>query len=184
MIDIGRISFNDGEWNYQNGLVFSFEEHGRIISFLIDVIGDRKRRVKVTMHPDINHERPHVHIDRHDASFAIDSGELLAGECDRRTCIIVGMWIERHREDLNDLWDIAKRGDDYRPLVERLKYDFKTVIDSVVIWYNGKLSTERNEDGSIAVVGFGDMLVDLPSGFQKSRMTFESRGGEVKYRDK
>ena len=37
------------------------------------------------MHPDINHDRPHVHIGQHDASIAIDTEELLAGDCDKRT---------------------------------------------------------------------------------------------------
>lgn len=181
MIYINRISFYDKELNYQNGLKFYFEDHGHIISFLIDVIGDRKRKVKVTMHPDINHHRPHVHLGEHDASFAIDSGELLVGECDNKTQKIVEKWIERHRDDLLDLWDIAKRGEDYRPQVERLRYNFKTIIRKVVIWHNGELMTERNEDGSLTVIGLGDMLVVLPLGFREGSMSFESMDGEIKY---
>lgn len=99
MIDIRRLRF-DGKFNYHNGLRFYFKRHGHVISFLVQEIGDRKRKIKVTMHPDPNHDRAHVHIGEHGASFALDTGELLAGECDNRTRQSVQKWIHEHKEDL------------------------------------------------------------------------------------
>ena len=152
MIDVKRLRF-DGKWNYQEGLSFYFSEHGRAISFLIKKIRNRKGWTQVTMQPDVNHERPHVHIDKHGASFAIDTGELLAGDCDGKTRTMVQEWINRHRKVLKELWDIAKSGRDYQPYVEKIRDDVdfeemnfkddkpecKTIIGHVVIWHNGEI---------------------------------------------
>ena len=102
MIDIRKLKFN-GKLNYQNGLSFYYKDHGRFISFYIDDIRVRRRKIKVTMQPDPNHGRAHVHLDNreyHDASFAVDTGEMLEGNCDRETQGIVKDWIRKHRRDL------------------------------------------------------------------------------------
>lgn len=39
------------------------------------------------MEPDVNHARPHVHIDEHGASFDVKTGELMDGKCDARTML-------------------------------------------------------------------------------------------------
>lgn len=109
MINSGNLRFN-GKLNYQNGLLFYFSNQGHVVSFLISTIGDRKRKVKVTMHSDVNQERAHVHINNHGASIAIDTCEVLAGDCDNRTRRTIGDWINKNREDLLDLWEIVKSG--------------------------------------------------------------------------
>lgn len=103
MIDIGNLKYDGRQRNHQNGLTFYFTKKCQMLSFLIDVVDDKKRKIKVTMHPDINHDRPHVHINEHGASFAVDTGELLAGNCDNNTRRLIENWIARHRDDLNQL---------------------------------------------------------------------------------
>jgi len=68
MIDERKIRYN-GKLNYQNGLLFYFSGNRHIISFLVRKIDDGKNLIRVTMHPDHNHGRPHVHINEHNASF-------------------------------------------------------------------------------------------------------------------
>lgn len=120
MIVVKKLRYK-GKLNYQNGLSFYFKAQGRVISFYVANVYDKKKKLKVTMQPDPNHKRAHVHIDKHDASFAIDTGELLAGQCDNKTCGMVGEWINKHRQDLLELWDIAKKGADYKPMVEKIQ---------------------------------------------------------------
>ena len=57
MIDIRKLKLN-GKFNYQNGLSFYYKDHGRFISFYIDDIPVRRRKIKVTMQPDSNHVLP------------------------------------------------------------------------------------------------------------------------------
>ena len=57
MIDIRKLKVN-GKFNYQNGLSFYYKDHGRFISFYIDDIPVRRRKIKVTMQPDSNHVLP------------------------------------------------------------------------------------------------------------------------------
>lgn len=192
MIDIRKIRF-DGSLNHHNGLTFYCSNRGRSFCFLIVVIGDRKRRVRVTMQPDINHVRPHVHIDRHRVSFAIDTGELLAGNCDGRTCRVMKDWIGRHRNDLNELWDAAKRGDEIAPLVNQIKkkksfeeFGFKgvkprnqTFAYGMYIWHEEEIVLERTVDGSITIVGDGNIYVGLPEDFPKDKLNAQSLSGRV-----
>lgn len=182
----------NGKLNYHNGLSFSFSRHNHVISFLIDTIGDRKKKIRVTMQPDINHERPHVHIGQHGASIAIDTGELLAGDCDNRTLATIRDWINRHRRDLQELWDLAKGSGHYEPAVEKIRRDMSfrdfgfrgneaevmTEINGVKIWHNGEIVIDR-DGNTIIVVCEGDMYVGLPSDFTEGSMTFEAVDGEV-----
>lgn len=56
MIDVRSLKIGGRQLNRQNGLVFYFTGHGHVVSFLIDVIKDKKRQIRVTMEPDVNHE--------------------------------------------------------------------------------------------------------------------------------
>lgn len=195
MIDVRNMKYDGRQRNHQNGLTFYFTRHAQVLSFLIDVVGDKKRKVKVTMHPDINHDRPHIHINEHEASFAVDTGKLLVGECDNKTRKLIEDWIVRHREDLQQLWNIVKRGEAYRPLIKRIKSDKdfnefgykdrepqnKTVIDGVAIWYNDDILVERNDNGRVLVVGADDIFVVLPAAYD-CHIDFESLDGDVHIR--
>ena len=59
----------------------------------------------------------------HEVSFAVDNGELLAGKCDNKTCKLIENWIARHRDDLNELWDIVKQGKDRTTAVNVIRLD-------------------------------------------------------------
>lgn len=193
MIEISNLKYDGRQRNHQNGLTFYFTKHCQMLSFLIDVVGDRKRKIKVTMHPDINHDRAHIHINEHGASFAVDTGELLAGDCDNKTRMLIENWITRHRDDLYQLWDIVKRGGDYKPAVKKIRLDkcfeecgfrgeeprYKSIIDRAVIWHNDEVLTERQNNGSVLVIGGGDMFVFLPAGYSDDCFTFESLSGSV-----
>ncbi len=196
MINSGNLRFN-GKLNYQNGLRFYFSKQGHVVSFLIDTIGDRKKRIRVTMHPDVNHERAHVHINMHDASISIDTCEVIAGDCDNITRKIICDWINKHREDLLDLWEIVKRGQPYKPAVERIRharsfkeYGFigkeprrKTFVGNVTIWHHDDITQELNADGTLTIISEGDLFVGLPTDFHEGNIIFESVNGEV-YRGK
>ena len=165
MIDIGNLKYDGRQRNHQNGLTFYFTKKCQMLSFLIDVVDDKKRKIKVTMHPDINHDRPHVHINEHGASFAVDTGELLAGNCDNNTRRLIENWIARHRDDLNQLWNIIKRGGIYKPAVIKIRRDKSyeecgftgreprntTIFDGIVIWHNDELLKEHQNNGSVLV---------------------------------
>lgn len=68
--------------------------------FLVQEIGDRKRKIRVRMEPDVNHKRPHVHIDEHRASFDVNTAELMEGDCVARVQHTMQEWVLRHRKDL------------------------------------------------------------------------------------
>ena len=195
MIDINIIRFN-GKLNFQDGLCFYFTNGMHTVSFLIQEIGDRKRKIKVSMHPDFNHGRPHVHINGHDASIAIDNGELLAGDCETRSLKIVQEWIKKHRSNLQVLWNVAKNGKDYRPLVNAVQHDITfnsfgfngtepgnhDIVDGVMIWYDGELELkiDEKEDVKYATTK-GDMYVGLPVNYKGGKIKFNSVNGNVRY---
>ena len=197
MIDTQNLKYDGRQRNYQNGLTFYFTRHGQILYFLIDVIGDRKKKVKITMHADVNHGRPHVHIGDHEASFALDNGELLVGNCDAKTCKLVKNWIARHKEDLLQLWDTIKRGERYQPVVQRIKQEisfeafdsagvepqFRTEIDGTEIWHDEELLVERQDDGKIIVIGTGDIFVGVPTSYPGDYITIVSLDGDVQRKE-
>ena len=192
MINTNNLIYDGRVWNYQNGLTFSINNRGTCFSFLVAVVGDKKRTVRVTMHPDVNHARPHVHINEHGASFAIDNGELLAGACDNKTRKLIEDWIARHREDLEQLWDIVKRGERYESAVKRIKqnrsfedYGFgvkepkhKTVISGVTIWHDDDILVEDILSKTI-IIGTGNIYVALPESFDADFMDISSLDGDV-----
>lgn len=79
------------------------------------------------MSPDNNHFRAHLHIDygkekRHAASFAVDTGELLAGSVrNSKHHKTVEGWIGKNRAELLSLWSELRNGRDSTELVPRLK---------------------------------------------------------------
>ena len=66
--------------------------------------------ILITMRPEEGerHKKPHLHA-RHagrEASFDIESGNVLAGELDKDDESKVKAWISIHREDLFANWDL------------------------------------------------------------------------------
>lgn len=116
----------DGSVNSVNGIRYRYSKttHSMSfygVSFLVGNIPYRKMSVKVTMHADVNHERPHIHVGNHEASFDIKNGTLIVGECDNSIHKEVQRWIERHRDDLLELWSIIKEGRDRSGTIEKIR---------------------------------------------------------------
>ena len=45
MIDIGNLKYDGRQRNHQNGLTFYFTRKCQMLSFLIDVVDDKKRKI-------------------------------------------------------------------------------------------------------------------------------------------
>lgn len=192
MIDEGKIRYN-GEWNQQNGLTFSFPNNGKTVNFLIETIGDRKRKILITMEPDINHGQPHIHINRHSVSISIKAGDIIVGECDGKTYRFVRTWIERHREDLLHLWYLAKTGKGCDTEIKNIRRDksfsefgFKgnepknrKEIKDVIIWYDGDLTIDDKIEVPMTIICDGDMFVGMIEGYKEGSMIFRSLNGTV-----
>lgn len=192
-----RILF-DGKLNYWDGLSFYYSRHDHVISFFIQEIGDRRRTIIVRMEPDINHGRAHVHIDKHNASFAIDSGELMEGQCDAHTQRTIQSWILRHRVALLELWDVVKCGKNYQPYVKKIQEDlvftdfgFKgeepenlLTVDGAKIWYEGDIFQKTGADNVNNIISEGDMFVGVLKDFREESFSFRSINGSVQKKHK
>ena len=66
--------------------------------------------ILITMRPEENerHKKPHLHARHADrqASFDIETGDVLAGEMDKDDEAKVKAWISIHREDLFANWNL------------------------------------------------------------------------------
>ena len=75
----------------------------------------RYQNIVVRMDGNKNHKRAHLHIDygpqRHVASYAIDSGERLAGDLSGKYDRVVHEWIARNREKLMIAWNMTQSGE-------------------------------------------------------------------------
>lgn len=174
--------------------ILSISHNPKSIDFLVTTLTDCPN-LQIRMEPD-NHP-PHLHISvgnrAHCASFSLD-GKFLPGDLDRRQIISVQKWISRHREKLNQLWNIVKRGEDYLPKVreiiwEDFKFDGKRPeyyrkIDGVDIWYNGEL-TQISTDSTDSVKVFsciGNIHVVYPNRAKKNLFKFFSEEGTIQER--
>jgi hypothetical protein len=73
----------------------------------IELIVRKYENLTIRLDASTNHRRPHLHIDykknHHAASYAIDTGERLAGEPTRYDKAIA-KWILANQDDLNTTW--------------------------------------------------------------------------------
>lgn len=69
--------------------------------------------IAVWMYPG-DHGRPHLHATygEHQASIAIDSGEVLGGRLPRRQLSLIRRWISLHDNELFANWERAKNHQD------------------------------------------------------------------------
>lgn len=110
----------DGKLHYLKGLTFYYSNRDQRISFYVaDIPGKKRKSTRIDMYKEQNHGRPHVHVDDHEASFAIDDPSTpLCGEIDNKTAKQVGEWIEKHRDTLNELWTALQKGENSEVLEE------------------------------------------------------------------
>ncbi len=60
------------------------------------------------------HKKPHIHVEYQEfnATFSIESGDILSGKLPMRQIRMVQAWIEIHKEDLAIDWKLAVNGQD------------------------------------------------------------------------
>jgi hypothetical protein len=96
---IGSLQYGMGEID-----LFTTPSDPGIIKFLIVEL----QPMKIKMDGDLNHKRPHLHIDYgrefHTASYAIDNGERLAGRLATKYDREVKDWIFANKAKLLEAW--------------------------------------------------------------------------------
>jgi len=190
-VDISKIKY-DGSLNSIDGLFFYYSRGNGTFCFLIQTIGGR-RKIKIEMQPDINHQRPHIHIENHKASFAIDNGEILCGKCrNSREEKVIRQWISDHRHDLIQLWNVVSSGQDRADSINTLRSRWQyggvffngekpahtTKIGDIIIWHDSELSDPFDVYGKKIYKSKGNICVFIPS---NSNLDFEfiSEEGQV-----
>lgn len=90
----------------------------RLLVLMLEDIGIR-------MDGNKNHKRPHVHIeqgtDHHAASYAIDTGERLAGMLKSEHDRAVREWIRAHGPKLMEVWQATQAGKNPHPIICKLR---------------------------------------------------------------
>jgi hypothetical protein len=80
--------------------------------------------IRLRMDKSGNHKRAHLHVDYgielHAASYAIDTGDRLAGTLDTKYDRYVRTWIKDNRAHLIELWNDLHADKDTKQLVRRL----------------------------------------------------------------
>lgn len=81
---------------------------------VIEALLLREKPLKLKMYKEAGHGRPHFHVDYgrevHSASYAIDTGERLDGNLDRKYDRVVIAWTEKNRETLLAIWNALQEG--------------------------------------------------------------------------
>jgi hypothetical protein len=76
------------------------------------VVELKRIRLKIRMDGNKNHARAHIHVeygtDFHAASYAVDTGERLAGRLSSKYDDEIAEWIEKRRPKLLTLWAKAR----------------------------------------------------------------------------
>lgn len=189
MININEIKRN-GEINYADEFTFRYEEtqNGYSVCITITTIKLGNKPLILKIKPDINHMMPHIHFGDHIASFAIDNGMCIAGECSAAIKNRIGSWIRSHRSDLMVLWNDLKKGKPYEEARARVrerweengvffigeKPEHERAIEYAHIWYNGTLGITRMDDGKQLVTCSKDMCILLTKGYVEGSLVFKS----------
>jgi hypothetical protein len=91
---------------------------------MLEYLVKRHQLLAIRIDGDRNHGRAHVHVDygrsHHAASYAIDSGERLAGALDSKYDKSMRTWIATNRKLLLATWNATQDGKDPRPFVLEL----------------------------------------------------------------
>ena len=92
---------------------------------VIELLVKRFQQIRIRIDGDKNHARPHLHIDYgreyHAASYAIDTGERLAGMLDTKYNNAVQEWIAKSRPVLIQAWALTQAGQNADPIVRELR---------------------------------------------------------------
>jgi desulfoferrodoxin (superoxide reductase-like protein) len=74
--------------------------------------------IKMFFYDTEKHHVPHIHAEYQDdvAVYAIEDGEVLAGKLQPKKNKLVVAWIEIHKEDLMNDWELAVNGQNPLPI--------------------------------------------------------------------
>lgn len=170
-----------GKRNEYLDLVFTIEKRGRyfILAFLVEELSTRgTESLKITMAPEKNHRRPHIHIDRgrhhHIASIALDGTFLVdSHNISGKERLQILKWISQHKKTLYELWNCINEGRDYsvplRNIKETWEYedavykgrkpDKEIELEGVKIWHNGNLQINKLDNGKTKIICNNDVCV-------------------------
>lgn len=89
-----------------------------------EFIINKSNPITLRMDTNQNHQRPHIHLDygkeRHVASYAIDTGECLAGNASIYNKE-VSVWITKNRDLLITVWEITRSAPQPSDIIAELK---------------------------------------------------------------
>lgn len=92
---------------------------------VLELLIKQHQNIRLRMDGNKNHKRPHIHIDYgrhyHVASYAIDDGERLAGDLDRKYHRCVRTWISTHQALLLEAWRSTQAGQQPDEIIAALK---------------------------------------------------------------
>ncbi|MBU1570439.1 MAG: DUF4160 domain-containing protein [Proteobacteria bacterium] len=91
---------------------FDVDEKNQLYAIFVEV--DRVNGLKIEIRPkEHGHEIPHFHVrgDGVDASFAITTGELLAGSIDARKTRLLRWWYNNSQNKLITMWEQTRPSD-------------------------------------------------------------------------
>jgi hypothetical protein len=94
---------------------------------VVEILLKRSKSIALRMDANLNHQRPHLHIDygkeRHSASYAIDSGQRLAGKLAHKYDRKIAEFIDNNRLALNKTWTALREGQDAKLFICQLTGD-------------------------------------------------------------
>ncbi len=69
--------------------------------------------VKMYLYDNKHHHTPHFHVKyaEHEASIAIESGDIIIGSLPRKQLRLVQAWVELHQDELKANWELCTHGE-------------------------------------------------------------------------
>ena len=90
----------------------------------LEILLLKKEPIKLKMYRELNHGRPHFHVDygasNHSASYAVDTGERLDGSLPTKYDRAVAQWAVSNRVQLHSTWLELQGGKDGRKFIAAL----------------------------------------------------------------
>ncbi|MDC7696891.1 DUF4160 domain-containing protein [Vogesella indigofera] len=93
----------------------------------VELLLIKRKYLKYKIYQERGHAMPHIHIDygcnNHVASYAIETGERIEGNLDRKYEVDVSNWLSKNKEQLIKIWYALQSGEDTEALIGELQGD-------------------------------------------------------------
>ncbi|WP_308381212.1 DUF4160 domain-containing protein [Serratia marcescens] len=90
----------------------------------MEILLVKRQNMKIKIYQEKGHQLPHIHIDYgkqvHAASYAIQSGDRIAGDLPKKYDSDVSSWLGRNRDKILEIWNALQAGAPYEPLIAEL----------------------------------------------------------------